>query len=776
MKSTHILLLLFASLLLSVPTEARNMKGDTLSTTYAHFSSQKGMVVHKGFYTVYKLGNQYFLEIPKNGLDKDVLITAQVVKGTSNYVSDACGVINFSKGKGNNLYLMRHYALDVSSDSTDFCMMNSIIKSGMRPIESVYPLVTVGPSGSYIIEITKDLNMANGLFSVSSNSSLSHPDPALSSIDGVRMIPQGVAFQVTRSQIDNVTVSQDGKKADMAYTFGLEFVFQQLSEHRLTMKEAQPAFGFETISRTEYDTKQYLARQKEYILRWLLSASKSNLNRQRKGLSIRPEEQICIYVDPITPKPFVECIQKAVKQWECAFLKAGWKDVFRFSSDDSDASLSYRHILFRWGYSFSGIHSSKIYDPVSGEILAARINIVDAVADDQLSTYFLQCGDVDNRILSDIHSLDVRKDVFTAQIASAFGEVLGMKSNKSGYTVFGPEQLRSNSWLQQNGITASITGGVTFNFMARPQDGIAPANLFPRVSTYDWDAIRYAYGNGSAIPSLKSSFYTAEDKLSPYAQQGYLSNNILESAISGIDNIKKVYAELNNRINRLPADQNKWSTVSELTVKALVLYQSYLTQINSLVGGRVNHPIIKGVNEVSTTFVPRVQQVEALQYLENHIYNEAPQWVMRKDLKQATGYDFNDMMMGLAVVLYKHYIDKDVIQLLIDSENQLGNNAFTTKDLFAYLDRVIFENFNNTKAVPSYKQGLQLTFINYLASTMAKNNLSGGLSNEANTVLHNYFIETANKIITLSKTHTDEKTRASYALMVIRMNKEYFNK
>lgn len=776
MKSTHILLLLFVSLILSLPTEARNAKVDTLSTTYARFSSQKGMVVNKGFYTVYKLGNQYFLEIPKNGLDKDILITAQVVKGPSAYVSNTSGVISFSKGKGNSLYLMRHYAMDVSSDSTDLCMMSSIIKSGMRPIESVYPLVTMGPSGSYIIEMTKDLNMANGLFSVSSNSSLSHPDPALSSIDGIRMIPQGVTFQVTRSQIDNVTVSQDGKKADMAYTFGLEFVFQQLSERRFTMKEAQPAFGFETISRTEYDTKQYLARQKEYILRWLLTASKSNLNRQRKGLSIRPEEQICIYIDPITPKPFVECIQKAVKQWENALLKAGWKDVFRFSSDDSDASLCYRHILFRWGNSASGIRSDKIYDPVSGEILAARINIMDFAADNLLPVYFLQCGDVDRRIFSDIHSLEVRKDVFTAQIAAGFGEVFGMKSNKSGYTAFTPEQLRSNSWLQQYGTTASITGGVTFNFMVRPQDDVTSANLLPHVSIYDWDAIKYAYGNGATIPSLKSSFYTAEDKLSPYAQNGFLSNNIMESAITGIDNIKKVYAELNSRVNRLPADQNKWSTVADLAMRSLVLYQSYLTQINSLVGGRINHPIIKDVNEVSTTYVPRNQQVEALQYLENQIYNNTPQWVMRKDLKQATGYDFNDMMMGLAVSLYKHYMDKDVIQVLIDSENQLGKNAFTIKDLFAYLDRVIFENFNNTKPVSLYKQGLQSTFINYLASTVAKNNLSGGLSDEANTVLHNYFIETANKIINLSKTHTDEKTKANYALMVIRMNKEYFNK
>lgn len=776
MKSIHILLLLCVSLLASIPAIGKTAKADTLSTTYTRFTTQKGMVVHKGYYNVYQLGEQYYLEIPKNGLNKDILISIQVTKGNSTFVSDACGVVTFSKGKSNRLYLTRHYSLDTAADSTDVCMMNAILKSGMRPIDSIYPLVTIGPSGSYIIDISKDLNTPNGLFDVSSSSLLSHPDPMASGVDAIRSTDNGVVFQVTRSQVDNIPVNQDGKKADMAYTYGLEFIIQQLPERAIVMKEAQPTFGFETVSRTEYNTKNFLAIQRNYIKRWSLTASKHKMAQQRKGVAIQPDNQICIYIDPITPKPFIETIKKGVAQWSEAFLKAGWKNVFYFSSDDKDSSLSYHHILFRWGLAYSGLNTNKIVDELNGEILAARINIVDMVADDMLPTYFLQCGDVDKRILTDIHNIDVRKDVLTAMIASTFGEVFALKPNKVGYTAFTPQQLHSNSWLQEYGPTASITSDVSFNYLPKPEDHIAPNNLLPKVSIYDKEAIRYAYGNGNSMPSMKGTFYTVEDKANPYIQKGYLSADLYEASIEGVANIKKVYAELDKRVSRLPEDQNNWNNLKELTIKALVLYQQYLTQINSLVGGRMLHPIIKGISEQPITYVPREQQIKALKYMEENVFNAIPQWVMRKELREATTYDHSEMMMAVAIEMFKHYFDKNALQSLIDAEISQGNKAFTIKELFAYIDRVIFENFNSTKPVSTYKQNLQSTFIYNLATTVSQNSISTGLSNEANSALFNYFVDTANKVIALSKTHKDEKTRNNYALMVMRMKKDFFNK
>ena len=73
------------------------------------------------------------------------------------------------------------------------------------------------------------------------------------------------------------------------------------------------------------------------------------MKKQKRGIAIEPERQICVYIDPVTPAPFAECIKNGVKQWGKAFEASGWKNVFGFSSYVKDASLTYRTILFRWG-------------------------------------------------------------------------------------------------------------------------------------------------------------------------------------------------------------------------------------------------------------------------------------------------------------------------------------------------------------------------------------------------------------------------------------------
>ena len=66
-------------------------------------------------------------------------------------------------------------------------------------------------------------------------------------------------------------------------------------------------------------------------------------------------------------------------------------------------------------------------------------------------------------------------------------------------------------------------------------------------------------------------------------------------------------------MNQLPKDQNTWKSVSDFSLKALALYQTYLTQIVKLVGGRSIRPVIKGVNESPVINVPSELHEKALQ-------------------------------------------------------------------------------------------------------------------------------------------------------------------
>ena len=85
---------------------------------------------------------------------------------------------------------------------------------------------------------------------------------------------------------------------------------------------------------------------------------------------------------------------------------------------------------------------------------------------------------------------------------------------------------------------------MVFNYLAQPGDRVSVKNLFPRVSMYDYDAINYAYGNSDALPSMQAAFYAPEDKWDPYAQDGFLSNDILSASVKGIESVREIYPQL----------------------------------------------------------------------------------------------------------------------------------------------------------------------------------------------------------------------------------------
>ncbi|MFR4037079.1 MAG: hypothetical protein ACLTZT_04240 [Butyricimonas faecalis] len=57
------------------------------------------------------------------------------------------------------------------------------------------------------------------------------------------------------------------------------------------------------------------------------------------------------------------------------------------------------------------------------------------------------------------------------------------------------------------------------------------------------------------------------------------------------------------------------------------------------------------MNETLVTYVPREQQVGALNYLESAIFSEFPEWVRVKELEQSGVFDTEQMMVGLAQAL-----------------------------------------------------------------------------------------------------------------------------
>lgn len=744
--------ILFALLLLPMAIHAQE------PMSYKQFYKKDTVKMTESYFNAYESMGRYFIEIPRQAMDKPVLISVQIAQGQAAYVAPSSGVVKFTLGRDKTVNLYRNVLTEGVTDSTDICMMNSIRKSGLLPVTQSFPIFAYGKDGkSPIIEITQDLNSPVGLFACNDYASCSNPDPSRSGVRGVRAIDKGVVFSVLRTQNNYFNNPNSKHGEDYVNTYLFEMLVQKLPDTTMKRKENNKAYGFLTGSIYEYDTKHYIADKHEYVVRW------------RKD-----NTPITVYIDPVTPAPFKESVRKAVEAWQAPLAKAGWKNAFKFTNDSKEATLSYKKILVKWGVAYNGPYYDLVTDSISGEILAARLNIMDNKANELLNRYFIQCGDKDPRILKDKLSLEVRKEILRVQIEQQLAEILGIKHNYAASTAFTVSNLQSNTFLGKNGMSPSITSQITFNYVAGADNHINAKNLLPKISTYDYEAIDYLYGKRTNSPSIKASYFTNLDKQDPYAQD-YISRDIIKASELGIKQLGKVYPKLNDMVKNLPADQNTWHTVNRLGMEALNLYNAYTFQVSGLVGGRSKRAVIVGENEKSVVYTDKVAQKEALAFLKNYLYKGYPQFLNDKTMAEAVKTNIPDMIADNARFTFERFLKAETLNSLLAAERANGKQAFTCQDLLKTLTHDVLKDFNPNVALNSYETSVASMYIGAVLGSANSTNFLMDM-NDAASILHAHLMDITVGAKKMAKECKDENTRKFYEMTLIKLNHEYFNK
>lgn len=774
---------LVALMALSMPTCAQGKqqadktteaKADTLPYTYKSFMAQQGMKVIKGqknadglALNIYQKDDNYYLEIPRKALGRDIFALAMTHRGSS-YLSPVSGTFRVKEGANkHSLYLTYNRSLDTQTDSThakaaNAAMMEAIHASNMEPIDMSLTVVSRGEDGkSFIVDISSSLNSARGLFDVSKNNSLNHPDMLRSKILSVDAISGGAVFDLYRSQSDMVNVTMTAQM-ERAETKCLKFVLQLLPTREERLKLNNPFYGFNTIERQEYDTKTYVSRRRQYVSRWNFD-----------------EGPVTVYINPITPKPYRESIVKAFNEWVPALNAAGVRKPFVFSYDSSDAQMSYRHIYVDW-FGATTPTNDVVRDGKSGEILAARIDVSNWGMDEMMTNYYITCRNIDKRITKNMNSIGVLQDMIQALVAGQVGEVLGLKRNDNGYRQFTPEQLRSKQWLQTNGTTSSVTGELTFNYIVQPEDGIGAEGLFPKVSVYDREAIAYLYGKSKDAPKGNAGFFfqynKADYKTSWKDPKAYLSSDFVETARLGIEQLKRSYKSIDKDMKLLPNSQNSISQERTIILKTLGQYQQLIRNATSIVGDKKTYPVQRNVNDTPNAYPSKADQAKALNFLSKEILHGVPSWASDETAKRVCGFNVDGMMRAVAVEAYKRLLDEVKINNLISAEDDLGDKAFKAKELFCFIDHNLMCDYKADEAVPEYVRLIQANVLPDLAEKVFNADISTAVSNEGATMLHAYFVNLANKVDELSRTNVDENTRENYKFIVMRMKRNYFNK
>ena len=133
-------------------------------------------VSDQGVFTVHKVDDKYYFEIPDAMLKKEFLLVTRLTKaaagmrsGTSGYAGDQIGqqVIAFEKGPKDKILLRSISHIDYAKDSTSQ-MYNSVTRNNVQSIIKSFDVKAYGvKNNSSVIEVTDVLNSDNELTSFS---------------------------------------------------------------------------------------------------------------------------------------------------------------------------------------------------------------------------------------------------------------------------------------------------------------------------------------------------------------------------------------------------------------------------------------------------------------------------------------------------------------------------------------------------------------------------------------------------------------------------------
>lgn len=499
---------------------ARTTKAPRALSAYEKLFKEKRVTTVRGFMTLHMFeGNKLYVELPDSLLGREMLL-GTTIEQTSDAGEGFAGQqprdpLHVIFTRTDSIVCLRRVQTGVLVDG-DSLMARAVRRSNINPVIASFPVKCEAPDGSSVFEATS--------FFVDGTPAMRPHDPyginsfggflstTVNYVAGCSLLSGVEAFADNVSVLSSLSFTLTTRfggyliNKDTPYTALARRSLMLLPREVMMPRLCDSRIGTVPVAFQRFSDGEQQSEPVYYACRWNLRPS--DPEAFAAGRLTAPQRPIVFYVDDTFPAGWYEAIRQGLLSWNAAFERIGYRDAVQVRPyPRDDAAFDPNDIKFSCvkyaGTMGEQLSSSARIDPRSGEILSATISIPHNVTSRIRTDLFVQLGAAD----PDARRVKLSPELFgralAADVARHTGACLGLAVNYAGSYCVPVDSLRSPSYTQRYGISASIMDELPYNLVAQPGDkerGVVLMQQGPGV--YDEYAIDWLYRpvEGAATP------------------------------------------------------------------------------------------------------------------------------------------------------------------------------------------------------------------------------------------------------------------------------------
>ncbi|MEA5428400.1 zinc-dependent metalloprotease [Arcicella lustrica] len=707
----------------------------------------------KGLFTVHKIDDKYFFEIPDSIMGKEIMSITRFTKvatipGTYGGEMLNRQVIRFEKAPENKVFLRAVQYINVSPDSAA-PIYKAVKNSNVEPIAQAFDLKaikkdSISKTSSSVIEVTEFFKGDNQIFSLppytKTTYKLTAIAPDRSYIQSIKSYPINTEIRTVKTfnaippmpsfgapTVPSVNIP--GAAAAGAVTIELNTSMILLPSTPMKKRYFDNRVGYFASGYTVFEEGGQRTEDQTFAVRWRLEPKNAeDAAKQKRGELIEPKKPIVYYIDPATPEKWRKYLKMGVDDWQKAFEAAGWKNAIRgeiLSEKDTTISLEdARYSAIRYFASdIENAYGPNVNDPRSGEILESHIGWYHNVMKLLKKWYMTQGAAVDPRARKNKFDDELMGDLIRFVSSHEVGHTIGLRHNYGSSSTVPVEKLRDPKWIAEHGHTPSIMDYARFNYVAQPEDGVK--DLYPRIGEYDIWAIKWAYQTlDGATPEDDQKtlskqyiqefaknpriwFGTETNPYDPRTQSECLGDDNMLASDYGIKNLKRIVPNLTEWTKEEAQD---FDMLTESYNEIVTQYRRYIGHVSKNIGGVYETP--KTADQQGAVYEPTPKSVQknAVLWLNRQVF-DTPSWLLDDKIITKIRPDYGvDAISRIQEATLNNLFTSDRLQRLVEM-NAKNPASYSLDELFTDVRSSIWSEARTRKVTDATRRNLQKVYV-----------------------------------------------------------------